>query len=1342
MISLTLKRIGLGARRVTSRWPMRILRIALLGGCYAALSALVVPVAPASAATIYVLQPGSAFPFNPPGGFGELWGVAEDQSSHLVYVSDRGDAKIDKFSTVGNPLAFSALGSPQISVPDDPALYHLAVDNSGGPSTGDIYVADLANHRVDKYDPSGEPDPATPFIGAEILETPTGVAVDSSGDVFVTNSKSDGAVYEFSPSGGLLNTIGSGDGLNGPEGVAVAPSGAIYVAATNGTFEFNQSGACLNNCGPIESTRDNAVSVDKAGDVFIADNTKKAIDEYSASGELLETFASGGGGVGAEPGGIVVDNETADVYAVSSINDTVQVYAPVVVPTATTGSAMHAGRTSVTLTGEVNPVGGGEVTECNFEYGKTEAYGHKIPCSPSTPYSGSGPTEVSAELTELDPASVYHYRLVAGNEKGAGKGHDQSVETLPAVTGLLTQPASNISITGASLNGTFTGNAEDTHYYFEWGTTEAYGNVTELPPGTDAGSPSGEANVSADLSGLSPATEYDYRIVASNLVGSTVGQNQKFETHPLPPVISGEVSTEVHSDTAIVHAQINPGGGPTTYRVEYVDDATFKESGFEHATKAPIPDAEIGTGFSALNATVTLRGLSATTTYHWRFAATNLTTTTFGAEQTFNTFSYIPIIEDSCPNAHVRQQTGAAYLLDCRAYELVSAGNAGGYDVESNLVAGQTPFSGFPYAESPPRVLYGVNDGGIPGTNHPTNKGIDPYVATRGEKGWTTEYIGVPADNPFSIAPFSSTPSGADATLDTFAFGEPGGCSPCFEGGYTSIPLRVPGSPELIRGMIGSEEPGPEAQPDGLVRVPVSADGDHLIFGSTSEFAPGGNDSTGDVSIYDRNLATGETHVVSDNPNGEPLPCLKGTGKCDTANKDSNGIAELDVSSDGSHVLLGQKVSEEKGTIYWRLFMDINDAERTIELTPGATDGVIYHGMSSDGSDVFFTTNDALTTAGNQDTDTSADLYEAEVSETGATLTRISTGAEGTGNTNACEPVANANGKHWNSSEVTPNCSVLAIGGNGGVVSEAGSVFFLSPEQLEAGRGVQNQPNLYLGAPGQSPRFVATLSPNDQLVIDSLKEPETLRTADFQATPSGRFAAISTIVPLTGYANSGHSEIFRYDSSENQITCVSCDPTNAEAAGDASLAADGLSLTEAGRIFFNSTDALAPHDLDNVQDVYEWEPQGTGNCGPESPNFSSAFASCTGLISTGTSPFASGLLSASANGTDVYFFTRDTLVPQDKNGELVKIYDARSGGGFPYMEPPTLCKASDECHGAGTPAPPAPQIGSTATPGQGNEEVKSSTQSVCKRGFVNKHAHCVPKPRHPRKPKTHRRGKK
>ena len=55
---------------------------------------------------------------------------------------------------------------------------------------------------------------------------------------------------------------------------------------------------------------------------------------------------------------------------------------------------------------------------------------------------------------------------------------------------------------------------------------------------------------------------------------------------------------------------------------------------------------------------------------------------------------------------------------------------------------------------------------------------------------------------------------------------------------------------------------------------------------------------------------------------------------------------------------------------------------------------------------------------------------------------------------------------------------------------------------------------------------------------------------------------------------------------------------------------------------------------------------GYRNCGPENPNFSKASGGCLGLISTGTSPFDSSLLGVSADGTDAYFFTRDTLVPQ------------------------------------------------------------------------------------------------
>ena len=131
------------------------------------------------------------------------------------------------------------------------------------------------------------------------------------------------------------------------------------------------------------------------------------------------------------------------------------------------------------------------------------------------------------------------------------------------------------------------------------------------------------------------------------------------------------------------------------------------------------------------------------------------------------------------------------------------------------------------------------------------------------------------------------------------------------------------------------------AKPDGYIAKDLSANGEHLIFGSTSQFAAGGNDSTGDVSIYDRNLKTGETHVVSNTPSTEdfpvPLSCLQGAGKCNSAEHDSNGIAELDISADGSHILFGQKVSEDADhNVYWHLYMDIDDSIKSIDLTPGS----------------------------------------------------------------------------------------------------------------------------------------------------------------------------------------------------------------------------------------------------------------------------------------------------------------------------------------------------------------------------------------------------------------------
>ena len=256
--------------------------------------------------------------------------------------------------------------------------------------------------------------------------------------------------------------------------------------------------------------------------------------------------------------------------------------------------------------------------------------------------------------------------------------------------------------------------------------------------------------------------------------------------------------------------------------------------------------------------------------------------------------------------------------------------------------------------------------------------------------------------------------------------------------------------------------PHPDATAAGFIASPLSADGSHFVFGSTSQFETDGNNN-GDVSIYDRNLNTGETHVVSKTTGGATM-----TGP---------GIGELAISANGSRIVVGQLVSESGNARFWHLYMNIGDSDKTVDLTPGATAGVLFDGMTEDGSKVFFTTADALTTSSNQDTDGSADLYQAEVGAAGTVaLSRVSTGAEGTGNSDSCQPYANTVHEHWNTAGSDENCGVVAIGGGQGLAKGDGTVYFLSPEKLDgSGNGVENAPNLYVARPGNPPAFVATL---------------------------------------------------------------------------------------------------------------------------------------------------------------------------------------------------------------------------------------------------------------------------
>jgi hypothetical protein len=1501
-----------------------------------ALTALLLLATPASA--LQVTQHSFSSSFTGAGSTaGSLSGavaIAVSKSTGNVYVLSGDQGVIDQFTGAGVPLPWDALdGSTSLS-----AAGHgqLAIDNSPNAESGGRIYLDVpggGGGQLLAYRASGEPVGGNfPFTDVGV----NGVATDPvSGNFWVLGRLTgfgEKQANEYTPTAVSTGTVIQTD-TQFPGSMAMDSKGGLYIDGTK--YSVDGTRQYVVDPGPSGSAQE-ILTVDPTSDnVYVLDGS--SVREYNKAGTRISTFALSGGGT---PQGLAVGPQEKIYVAFStSGGDRVDLFGAgpaITVPDTTTDEASHFQSTSLTLNGTVSP----EETptnRCEFEWGPTTAYGSSAGCEQGTVLSGAGQDAVSAGIGGLTKGTTYHYRLVTAN---------------------------------ATPNST------------------------------------------------------------------AVGRDRTATPADAPAVSEPFFASGVHSDSATLHGAINPEGGETTYRFEYGE----AECTLTACLESPPSDAGFGLSSQAQSTVVT--GLAEGTSYHYRIVAENQTGKTFGPERTFRTFRRTVVPPDLCPNVHVRQQTGAALLPDCRAYELTSAANTGGYDVESSLVAGQTPFGGYSAGgtKSVPRVLYGIHGGGIPGVGSPTNQGVDPYVATRGSDGWNTEYVGIPADDPYATGgPFASSLQEADPGLDTFVFGGDGICSPCFPEGYTGIPVHLPDG-SLVQGMLGPQNPGLIAKPDGYIAKTLSANGEHLLFGSTSLFASGGN-SGGDVSIYDHNLKTGTTHVVSNTPSGEdfpePLTCLQGLRHCNSENHDSNGISALDISADGSHIVLGQKVvTDAVGNPYWHLYMNINDSIRTIDLTPGASDGVLFDGMTTDGSQVFFTTKDALV---EEDEDLSADIYVAEVSTNGAKIRLISIGTEGTGNSDACEPAANTEHAHWNTVGSDQNCGVVGIGGGGGVAPQSGALYFLSPEQLAgSAHGVLNAPNLFVAMPGGALQFVATLEsslngpvpakvrqvqrsfgafekptgvafdaqgnsyvldltsasgggyvekfnssghldrsfgvdgrldgseaptgafaeepaeglpaqiavdntcanlnlaglacssfdPSDgdlyvpdllhgvvdrfspsgayfsqievfspvgvavnqatgevtvarqflkvkkydsggaevggffpeqspanavavdsngntylvegepsvvdlydgsgefvktldsspsfgvavdhednvyvdhgnaaiefdpsgnqvgapfgsgslsgsvglsvdsagtidlsnrsgvgshpgsitsfglvsppsprtdnPLVIDSVSAPEARKTADFQATPSGDTAVFPSTLPLTGFQSDDHAEVFRFSSSTG-LDCVSCNLTNARAIGDSALTANGLNLSADGRVFFDSREPLDPRDLDENEDVYEWEPLAANSrsCTTSSATFNAESEGCIYLISTGTSHFASRLLGISAAGEDAYFFTRDQLVQQDENGPLVKIYDAREDGGFSYAPSLVPCKASDECHGAGSPAPSAPDINSIRG-GDGNIGPGRGKPQKCKVGYLRRHGRCI------RKPKSHRHRK-
>jgi hypothetical protein len=524
----------------------------------------------------------------------------------------------------------------------------LGVDNSETGSGGNIYVVPSSTGNIYGYDSSGAALPSPWPVSGGNGET-CGVATDNEGNVW-GGHYSGLELTKFSSAGSLLNSYPFGGNIC-----------KLEVDQSNNDVIGQEYGGTqsLYKLKPPYSTKESIVANTAQGNpglavngaenkVYVADGSP-SVNAYDLdTGAVVETITPPGGAE-VSVDDVAVDESTDTVFLVvdpteaDQYNDAyIAEYLGVTTPTATTGEPTG----NEEVSGTADPNGVGPITECYFEFGPTASYGSKQDCEEGVPFNSE--REVHAVLPGLTSEETYHYRLVldTGVEYVVGRGKDKTI-TPHDVRGLKTEAPESIDRGTAVLKASFEGNGEVTHYYFEWGTTTAYGMRSATPPGPSAGSPSFPpvTPLTHTATGLEPETVYHYRVVGENGVGATEGEDVSFETPPAVQSLTTE-GADVAPGTASLHASYLGDGNTTSYYFEYVEYVDYDPSAMnpyeEGQTTAASPGADAGSGTGPQQLSADADNLEPYVQYHYRVVATNLFGTTYGADQTF--FSSPPFL--------------------------------------------------------------------------------------------------------------------------------------------------------------------------------------------------------------------------------------------------------------------------------------------------------------------------------------------------------------------------------------------------------------------------------------------------------------------------------------------------------------------------------------------------------------------------------------------------------------------------------------------------------------------------------------------------------------------------
>jgi hypothetical protein len=648
-------------------------------------------------------------------------GVAVDEDGNLIIAHDGENQEFSYFDKLGilpwasnDQQEGTLLGTLNADVPSP---CRLQLDSAGNlyyqTNSGDLMFGEGSINKYESpafHEPSGTgaipaelTDPSKPFH-----EGPDrSFALDGEDHVYVVRAGGPPRIQQLDQLGSLTETFGAGE-LVEPADVAVnKATGEVFVS--DGAFDEGVADIRIYKALTVPNSitkpfsRTTRTSGELLGEVDLAEAGEKVTDcefEYTTESLFVAQEFEGGTDVPCDEGTAFTANASVStevtgltleepyVYRLVTengngvSNGTVRRFRVHSVQDLATKAATDVAPRSATLNASFT--GDGDATEYFFEYGDGPAGVYTQSTSALDAGSPSGPTQISASLPGLELETTYHFRVVAKNGSGESQGFDQSFKTPPAVAALKTEPATAIGQDTVTLNAKFTGDGHGTTYYFEYGPTSSYGQVSGDP--LDAGTTTGPTSVSAEISNYFAYRTYHYRVVAENGFGTTYGKDRTFTTAEAPePTVSDARVEEVTPTTATLSAVITPKRGAASWLFEWGHTTVYGS----YTESEPVLNAATNESFPI---EVTITGLEPGSLYHFRAVAFNFSGVTRGEDLTFKTPSAPAIVATSSSgvtetgatlSARVQSEAGAEIHFEfgmTASYGSTVPGSAAGGD--------------------------------------------------------------------------------------------------------------------------------------------------------------------------------------------------------------------------------------------------------------------------------------------------------------------------------------------------------------------------------------------------------------------------------------------------------------------------------------------------------------------------------------------------------------------------------------------------------------------------------------------------------------------------------------